>query len=292
MPHWSLDPLGGRWVIQAPERSKRPRDGRGAEAACPFCPGREHRTPPETDRVEVDGCWQVRVFPNLYPAVERQAVGGALGDRAPVTGAHEVVVLSPAHDRALGDLDDAAATMAIGMLLRRARHHETAGRYSQAFVNHGAAAGASLAHPHGQVVAVDVEPPVVARERAVLRRGGCAVCAHAPAQIEVAAAENVAAWCPPWSTMPFELLVAPRDHDAGLDASVGTVLADALRRLRGAVGEVAYNLVFHPRREGAGHAHAHVYPRVEVDAGFELGTGFGINSSSPAEATERLRAAG
>ena len=39
---------------------------------CPFCGGREDRTPPETLRL--GDPWRVRVVPNLYPAFERQEV--------------------------------------------------------------------------------------------------------------------------------------------------------------------------------------------------------------------------
>jgi galactose-1-phosphate uridylyltransferase len=53
---------------------------------CPFCAGREDRTPPETLRV--GDPWRVRVVPNLYPAFERQ----------------EVVVHTPRHARSLAEL--------------------------------------------------------------------------------------------------------------------------------------------------------------------------------------------
>lgn len=312
MPTWIEDPLSGRWIVQAPDRSRRPR-AHGADATCPFCPGGENQTPPEVDRVERDGNWQVRVFPNLYPAVAAARgpdVGappaggldgkvGAPASGAPVTGAHEVVVLSPGHDDALADLDDTAARAAVGMLLRRARGHQAAGRaYAQTFVNHGAAAGASIAHPHGQVVALDVVPPRILRERVVLERDECPICMLAAPDVEVVEAHGLVAVCPPWSVTPFELLVAPCDHGAELGADVGIVLADVLRRLRGAAGDVAYNLVFHPDWSapgpsgGLGHPHVHVYPRIELDAGFELGTGLALNSASPSVTAGRLRAAG
>ena len=73
-------------------------------------------TPPEVARVgagapDTPG-WQVRVVPNLYPIV---------GDG--VAGAHEVIVLSPAHDGQLDRLPPDAATAAVIALRDRAAHH-------------------------------------------------------------------------------------------------------------------------------------------------------------------------
>ena len=110
------DPVTGRVVIMAADRATRPHtlaqadrdEDRGPEE-CPFCPGHESMTPPEIlrtgDGVAGEPGWRVRVFPNLYP----------------ITEAHEVVVLSPDHDRTFGDLsDDAAARGAHGAARPRA----------------------------------------------------------------------------------------------------------------------------------------------------------------------------
>src|SRR6266571_2781447 len=76
-------PISGRLVSIAPDRSSRPGVGHALIEpetqeeldACPFCAGREVRTPPETRRLPKGAdAWVVRVVPNLYPAVERQEV--------------------------------------------------------------------------------------------------------------------------------------------------------------------------------------------------------------------------
>ena len=69
---------------------------------------------------------------------------------------------------------------------------------------------------------------------------------------------------------------------------------NALAAVRHAVGEVAYNVVFHsaPYRATAPyHWHVHVLPKLTTRAGFELGTGVYINVVSPERAAEELRAA-
>jgi len=161
VPELRHDALTGRLVLLAPSRAGRPNTtspplpggDRGGEAGggCPFCPGHEHETPPELARTG-DGIpdgpgWRVRVVPNLYPIV------GGLGAGPGATGAHEVVVLSPDHARAFGALDQDQATEVLGVLRDRARVHAQAGRaHVQVLLNHGRGAGASIAHPHAQLL--------------------------------------------------------------------------------------------------------------------------------------------
>jgi len=92
MPELRRGPLTDRWVIIAPERTKRPSDYRSKETEeknqdlknCPFCPGNEHMPPPEIYRTGGgDERWRVRVVPNKfpslqdYPQLDRAAVAGA-----------------------------------------------------------------------------------------------------------------------------------------------------------------------------------------------------------------------
>ena len=106
-----VDPLSGREAVIAPGRARRPGMWRGSVEPpsaeeleqCPFCAGREDRTPPETLRLGAEP-WQVRVVPNLYPAFERQ----------------EVVVLSPRHVRSLVELSDAELALVAEAWRRRA----------------------------------------------------------------------------------------------------------------------------------------------------------------------------
>ncbi len=154
-----VDELTGDTVILAPARALRPDTFRveadplaASVATCPFCRGNEHETPPEVARIgpgtpDTPG-WTLRVVPNKFPIV-----GGG------VPGAHEVVIFSPAHDADLGALSETAAADVLVALRDRARVHLANGHaYAQAFVNQGKAAGASIEHPHAQLVALDLVP--------------------------------------------------------------------------------------------------------------------------------------
>lgn len=287
MAETRVDPLTGRPTIVAPARDRRPE----RPDPCPFCPGHEHLTPPELARTGDGGAWRVRVVPNRYPLVE---------------GAHEVVVLSPDHDRSLGELPVAHAGEVLAVLRDRCRHQAASGRpCPQVYLNHGRAGGASLVHPHAQVVALDAVPPAV---RAEARRfgpdGGCPLCPalHTPGDLVVVDGADAVVWCPWASTTPFELLAAPRRHRARFEDTtddellgLAAALVPALGRLRRARDDPPYNLAVHSGppgdREGF-HWHVHVWPRLQTAAGFERGTGIAVTTVDPADAATALRAAG
>jgi UDPglucose--hexose-1-phosphate uridylyltransferase len=305
LPEYRYDAIHDRRVIVAADRAARPytttepADQRSGPEHCPFCPGHEDRTPPETCRTgdgapETPG-WRIRVVPNLYPIVGASEAGDA-------TGAHEVVILCPDHDRDLAALDDDQVVELFTVLRDRVRFHLAGGRaFAVAFVNHGRAAGASIEHPHAQIVAPDaLAAPVVAMtdrfttdlvaaELAVARRTDLVVV-DGPAP----------AWCPPASWSPYQLRVAHRSTRARIDDATDAELAvvakgtrDALVAVHRALPGAPYNVVVHsappelPAREM--HWHVEIVPRTSVVAGFELGSGVFANSVAPEQAARLLR---
>jgi UDPglucose--hexose-1-phosphate uridylyltransferase len=303
------------------ERSQRPSDfaPRTAQVEaeplrpCPFCPGHEGTTPPALETWDEGGRWRVRVVPNLYPAFDGNepfAVHhlGPVHSVAEASGIHEVLVYTPDHDGGLHLLDDHAAGEVMQVLRRRLVDHAAMPnvRYTQAIVNHGREAGASLAHPHGQLLGLPFVPgEILDEERAFARfHGSCVMCTTAEAELAdadrvVFANDEVVVVCPFWSGMPFELLIIPRHHELHLqDASdqtlhaVGMATRDVIRHLREAVGDVAYNVVFHTaphQHSGEYHWHIHLLPKLVTTAGFEAGTGVLINIVSPETAAATLR---
>ena len=308
MAELRYDALTGRLVLLAPGRAARPHTfpppAPGATATpadCPFCPGHEGMTPPEVYRTGDGGPdtpgWRVRVVPNLFPIV-----GGT--DAGPgATGAHEVVVLSPSHDDSFAQLDRRQAVEVVTVLRDRVRHHLSAGHaFVQVAVNHGLAAGASIAHPHAQVVALDLVPPAAAD--ALDRFEGARtdlVLTDLDGDGDLRLFDGpVAAWCPRAASTPFELRVALRARGARFDEvtdgvveEVAVVTRDVLARLSAALGDVPYNLVVHTAPHGAGpgsfHWYVEVQTRTAVPAGFEQGTGILVNTVAPERAVQELR---
>jgi UDPglucose--hexose-1-phosphate uridylyltransferase len=293
-----VDELTGDPVILAPARALRP-DTFGVPAdplpdrveTCPFCPGNEHETPPEVARrgggsPDAPG-WTLRVVPNKFPIV---------GDGVP--GAHEVVILSPAHDADFGALSEPAATDVLLTLRDRARFHLQRGHvYAQAFVNQGRAAGASIEHPHAQLVVLDVVPP---RAQARLDRFSDAAFAGDREHRVDHGDGPVAVWCPPASPTPFTARLALDDGGARFDEAaddelhaVAVALRDTIASVHRAIGGVAYNLVVETAPLDYTDSFrwwVDIVPRVTVTAGFEFGTGITVNIVSPSDAARALRA--
>ncbi|MDE2572787.1 MAG: galactose-1-phosphate uridylyltransferase, partial [bacterium] len=307
MPELRKDPITSRWVIIATERAARPSDYAVERELprtepCPLCPGNEALTPPEVLAFREHGSaangsgWWVRCVPNKFPALasghpSRSGVG--IYDAMNGVGRHEVIVESPEHEANL-------ATMALEQIEEilwayRDRHLRLAGgenlRYVLIFKNHGRAAGATLEHPHSQVIATPIVPRAVAeqiegakayygfRERCVW----CDVVAQDRADGERVVGENeqFVALAPFASRFPFETWVMPRDHRPSFSAigrgeigQLAALLSNVMRRMHAALGDPPYNfilqtapLVFEREREPYFHWHIQIVPRLTSIAG-------------------------
>jgi len=316
-----LDPLTGRWVVVSTDRAGRPMAfspmapiQADQTRPCPFCVGNEEATPPALETYGPEGHWRVRVVPNLYPAFEGSdpfvvTNRGPVFTQATAGGIHEVLVLSPDHGRSWSMLGDDQTHLVMEAIRDRIDAHSTIPglRYSQAIVNSGREAGASLEHPHGQLLGMSFVPRELVEEQAGFARfaGRCLLCTTVDAEEDVGhrvvyADERVLVICPFWSGSPYEMLVIPRSHGAHLHhatpadlGAVGIALKTVLGRLAESVGDVAYNLVFHSapyRAPEPYHWHVHVVPKLTTVAGFELGTGVLINIMNPEEAATTLAA--
>ncbi len=286
----------------APHADRVPR--RPPAAECPFCEGHEDLTPPELDALRPDGGapdtpgWTVRVVPNKYPVFE---------------GGHEVIVHSPHHDRPLCAQPLAEVTDVVTMYQRRIAALCAGGAAAVTVIlNHGRAAGASLSHPHSQVFATPIVPPVLVGEleqfaRYQTKYGRCLLCDMLGATLDegsrVVFDGPLVAWTPDASRWPYELRLAPHAHEPDfLQAEPGAVavaLKRALGALAAATGDGPLNAWLHAapcaaKGADAGppfHWHLEIAPRLTTLAGFELGTGIGVDQLEPREAAARLRRA-
>lgn len=216
------------------------------------------------------------MVPNLYPAFERQ----------------EVVVHAPRHVRSLAELTAAElALVAEAWRLRAAAAARAGFPALHAFVNEGAAAGASLPHSHSQLVWLREPPPAVVAEEAA---AGCLLCALLAAERGsgarvVVERDGLVALCPAAGRVPYELLVAPAAHGGGgfgpaLDGALA-LAADLVRALQAVEGHVAWNLWLH----AGGHWHVEIVPRLATFGGVELGAGIYVLAVAPEDAAAALR---
>lgn len=278
----------------APARALRPHDVDGpvADAGCPFCPGNEAQTPPETlADLGSDGGWHTRAFPNRYPAVD------------PAEGRHEVIVNTARHVVRLAELDAAETARAIVAWADRldAAASDARDLWPFLFLNQGAAAGASLQHTHAQVVGMPFAPPrLAARARSFDRADHCPLCGEIAGAGDrvIVSVGGLVAWCPPVPPLSGLVRIAPARHTPGWDDRLEVeALAALLPALTGAVEEAAgadaVNLWLHQRRPGGSarqHWHLELLARRGTLAGMELGTGVMAVAHDPTVVATRLRA--
>jgi len=319
------DPTTGGWVIFAPERSGRPAGMRRHQRpdlpffdpACPFCPGNEHRTPPEIVRVPGEEQWRHRVVPNRFPALSSESSGETSGDgnvrEMGGLGAHEVVIESPVHDERLDEMD----VDRIGSLLRlwrdraRALSAEPWVRAVVIFKNFGDRAGTTLDHPHSQIMATAVCPPELQHRSdvaaAYLEKTGRSVYSDVlqdelPAgERLVALRDSFAAIAPFASRAPFETWILPREQQASFAElrddqvpELAALLKTVLSGLRRGAKDPDYNLLVQSAPVGEEMSESYLWhlvlmPRIATAAGFELGSGMSINCVAPEQAAKTMR---
>jgi UDPglucose--hexose-1-phosphate uridylyltransferase len=186
-------------------------------------------------------------------------------------------------------------------------------KYILVFKNHGEAAGASLEHPHSQLIALPILPKQVVEElegakRYYANKERCIFCDIIRQEMESGvrvAAENAdfVTLSPYAPRFPFETWILPRHHEAAFENSSSRIYENLARMLRSILSKAdqvldhpAYNLVLHtsPLQEDANeyyHWHLEIIPKLTKTAGFEWGTGFHINPTPPEEAARFLREA-
>ena len=329
MPEFRRDPVTGRWVIISTDRQKRPQDFFFEHATpapreeCPFCPGHEDFTPREVYALRHGSApnapgWDLRVVPNRFPALRVEGAldrtGDGMFDRMNGIGAHEVIIETPDHDKTLTTMSEEE----IGRMLWAFRERildlkqDRRFRYILIFKNQGAAAGATLAHSHSQLLALPMVPDFAREEldgarRHYAEKERCIFCDILHQEIVddtrvVLENADIVALSPYAPRVPFETWLLPRRHQARFEEaprqdyeSLARALKGLLTRMDKALETPPYNFVIHsaPFSEDAAafyHWHVELMPRLTRVAGFEWGTGFYINPTSPEEATEVLRA--
>ena len=332
------DPVLDRWVIIAASRGKRPTDFASIpepnkSAGCPFCGGNEGKTPPEIYAVRDCGSaanapgWEVRVVQNKFPALTIEASlrrsGIGLLDRMGGFGAHEVIIETPHHeeDLALASVDHINSVFGVYRERLVDLRQDKRFHHLIVFRNYGSAAGASLAHPHTQLIALPIVPLLVkeklsAAQRHYEHKQRCIFCDLVEQETTipdrlVSENEDFVVVSPFASRSPFELLVLPRRHmhdytmmTESEQYNFACIMKDALMRYRNVLQDPAYNMMLqtapsvsacpgHPEYWGMVdlhyHWHVELMPRLTKTAGFEWGTGFYINPVSPERATMFLR---
>jgi UDPglucose--hexose-1-phosphate uridylyltransferase len=309
-------------VVIATGRAKRPDDfAKQARLKvntpvkdCPFCnlAGQEL----VMEYKNKAGDWEVAVIANKFPAFTR---GLSLHERAegPYSlmdgvGFHEVVITRD-HEKSMAELPPAKVRLVIDAYQERflSLANEKLVNYVSIFHNHGQEAGASVSHPHSQIIAIPLIDPDLTRSLNGSRlffenQGQCVHCQMLAWDLEdkrriVYENKEFVVLVPFASRMAFELRIYPREHHAYFERikdkekdSLADALHNALRRIFKGLNDPAYNFFLHTApSDGKDYSHYHwhleILPKTSTWAGFELGAGIEISVLQPEEAAHYLR---
>lgn len=328
------DPVTGKWVVIATARAKRPHDFARVRAArlalpasletCPFCNTARFPQAKETLFLPRGNRWQIRAFPNKFPAFvpDHAARARKIGPYTVLdaVGFHEVIA-PRAHDAFWATMDRALGALYLRAWLDRyqALMVQPAVAYIQLIENHGPESGGSVEHPHVQLFASPVLPNeevlilLQGAEAYFSQNGSCAFCdllEYERAEKARVVFENsrFTVLCPFASRAPGEQWILPNGHSPGFEALRAEDLPDLAEALQEALGRLwrgfrdpAYNLyVYSAPCDTTGyiceadefahfHWHVQILPRMNVWGGFELATGMEIHSLLPEEAAAFLR---
>ena len=330
------DPITEGWVIMAEERYEAPRTSAPQKPYppaehCPFCSGHESMTPEEILALRPPGSrknspgWSVRAVPNHFAVLHIEGKfdrrGEGLYDMMNGVGAHEVIIETPEHEGLFSDYSVKKLEEILWVYRERALdlQRDQRFRYLQIFRNYGELAGASITHPHSQIIALPILPRRLQDEirhsfEYWQRKERCVFCDILNQDSEgprlVFENEYFVALEPFASKFPFETWIFPKEHSAYFhqvsDAelpSLGEMLKLTVGALMRAMSNPAFNIIIHmapmqPEKKYMAararihdfyHWHIELVPRVSRVAGFEFGTGFYINSVLPESAAEFLR---
>lgn len=330
MPELRKDAVSGRWVIISTERSKRPSafvnkpsEKINPDTKCPFCAGNEAMTPPEVLSYRGEGSqkdkegWWIRVVPNKFPALRIEEDAGRAGDgmydKMNGVGAHEVIIETPKHDLFMADMNYDQISEVIWAYRDRIieLRKDDRFRYILIFKNHGREAGASLDHPHSQLIALPIIPKRVQEELAGSLKyweykERCVYCDIVHQEQKdgkriVYENDHFISTMPFASRFPYESWILPKVHDPFFHditktevLNLAKCLKDMMWRIKEVLGDPPLNFVLHTTPFGydqcqSYHWHIEIMPKLTQVAGFEWGTGFYINPTTPEDAAEELK---
>lgn len=327
-----FDLFSNDWVVIATGRAKRPetfkKERRKSEEVaknkCPFCNISTQEKPllvyNQGKKLEIPGFpekWTTVSIPNKYPAFIPhphldKKTEGKFYQKMNAVGFHEVVVTRD-HEKSLGQLRIEEVKEVFDVYQERYLElkKEKFVNYISIFHNHGREAGASIAHPHSQIITtplidVDLKNALFNAQTYFRNNGKCLYCQLNEWERKVKERivfenEGFLVLCPFASKAAFEVIISPKRHLCCFEDitdkekwQLAEAFKMALNKIYKGLSDPAYNFYLHTApcgEERADYYHWHwtILPKTATWAGFEIGTRMEISTIEPEKAADYLR---
>jgi UDPglucose--hexose-1-phosphate uridylyltransferase len=326
------DLVSGDWVVIATGRAKRPemfkKEKNKREASlkinCPFCNIKGQGKPTlifaRGKKTDLNGPilkdWTCAVIPNKFPAFSKS---DTLNERkeGPFrmmdgVGFHEIVVTRD-HKKQIFQLSIAEIKEVISAYQERYLDlmNEKFVSYISIFHNQGREAGASITHPHSQIIALplvdsDLMSSIKGSEKYFNDNKRCVHCDmiewdRKEGSRIIFENEEFVVLVPFASRVAFETRIYPKVHHAYFERITedqknyfAQAFKVAMKKIHKGLNDPAYNFFIHTapsdgKDYGHYHWHLEILPKTSIWAGFELGAGIEISTIRPEDAAEYLR---
>lgn len=330
-----LDLVSRDWVVIATGRAKRPETFKKEKKEeivvsskdCPFCLIHTQENPElilEKGKIisfngwnKLPSDWSVIVIPNKYPAFfpnpdMNKKIEGGIYQTMNAVGFHEIVVTKD-HKKHLGEFSiektkevfDAYQERYLFLMKEKFVNHISI------FHNHGKSAGASIAHPHSQIITtplidVDLRNALLNSKSYSKKEKKCVYCRMNKWEMKVKKRivfenKNFLVVCPFASKTAFQMIVSPKNHfpyfekiTEGEKWELAEAFHYALGKMSKGLNSPDYNFYLHSapcdnKEHDYYHWHWTILPKTSTWAGFEMGTRIEISTIEPEKAAEYLR---
>ncbi len=289
------------------------------DSSCPFCPGNENMVPEIVDERQCDSNykWATRVVPNKYPALTAEGNAGLSQEgiylKNASYGRHEVIIESPFHNHDIPVMGTEQIECILDTYVRRfkAIFEDEDISHILIFRNHGPASGTSLVHPHSQIIGSAVIPKYIHYRQTYAEnyyetKNICSLChiieheTHESKRI-IFENDSFVVFVPYAAEVSGEVWIVPKDHQGHFGhvrekqiADLAQVLNVVLSAYCEKLENPDYNyMIYSGTRDKSDKPYVHWYiqirPRMTIAAGFEIGSGMGINTSLPEHDAAILR---
>jgi UDPglucose--hexose-1-phosphate uridylyltransferase len=328
-----FDLISRDWVVIATGRAKRPelfkKEKREKDTLskklCPFCKIKKEEKPiliyaqgKRITKKEKDfKNWTTIVIPNKFPAFLPQhkleeRIEDNLYKTMNAVGFHEVVITKNHKESiALFSLKQVKELLDVYQERYLVLMKEKFVNYVSIFHNHGLEAGATLSHPHSQIITtplfdVDLQKALFNSEKYFKKNKRCIYCQLNKWEMKVKKRivfenKNFLVVCPFASKSAFEVIISPKSHLPYFEKitekekwQLSEAFKKALSKLYKGLNDPAYNFYLHTspcdgKKYPYYHWHWTILPKTSTWAGFEIGTRMEISTIEPEKAAEYLR---
>ncbi|MBI4993875.1 DUF4921 family protein [Candidatus Wolfebacteria bacterium] len=313
------DLVSGDWIVIAPARAKRPeklKTEKRVRAPVKNCPFEDlQKSGHHPPKLSYDN---VVVVENKYPAFDHINICAELDKRGPYSimsgiGHHDMVITRD-HHKNFSKLSKKIANLVFKAFTDyyKLLANDYCLAYVAIFHNWGAKAGASIYHPHYQIISLPIVPPDVEHSYEgsfdyYKKHKKCVHCVMVDFEKKekkrvVYENKSAVVLAPFVSREPFELRIFSKKHLPYFEDTPQEIMSDivdalqkALCRIENRLADPDYNFFIHtsPLKDKKKYSHYHwhieILPKTNISAGFELSTGVEINAVDPDEAAKILK---